>query len=111
MKGDGQGAAPAPNGGTVAPAEPKAGGGESAAAPTGGTAEEGKTIANQCMACHGQDLNGGAGAPTLHGVVDKLKPEGVAEVLKNGRGGMPPIGASWSDQQMSSMIEYLKTLK
>jgi mono/diheme cytochrome c family protein len=49
--------------------------------------------------------------PSLAGVVDKLKPEGVADVLKNGRGGMPPLGASWSDQQMSSMIEYLKTVK
>ncbi|MBN6188626.1 c-type cytochrome [Aneurinibacillus sp. BA2021] len=115
LKGDGKGGAA---GGAPAPAaeapKPEGGdankGGESAAAPTGGTAEEGKTMANQCLACHGQDLKGGMG-PSLVGVVDKLKPEGVAGVLKNGRGAMPPLGASWSDQQMSSMIEYLKTVK
>lgn len=120
LKGDGKGDA-AGGGGTSTPApateekKPEGGeadkGGASATAPTGGTAEEGKTMANsQCLSCHGQNLEGGIG-PSLAGVVDRLKPEGVVEVLKNGRGGMPPLGAGWSDQQMSSMIEYLKTVK
>ncbi|MED0891231.1 c-type cytochrome [Aneurinibacillus migulanus] len=118
MKGDGKGDA-AGGGGTSTPAteekKPEGGeadkGGASATAPTGGTAEEGKTMASsQCLSCHGQNLEGGIG-PSLAGVVDRLKPEGVVEVLKNGRGGMPPLGAGWSDQQMSSMIEYLTTVK
>jgi mono/diheme cytochrome c family protein len=115
LKGDGKGAASggdasAPAGDNKAAGGDANKGGESAAAPTGGTAEEGKALANQCLSCHGQDLKGGM-APSLAGVVDKLKPEGVVEVLKSGRGGMPPLGASWDDKQMSSMIEYLKTVK
>jgi mono/diheme cytochrome c family protein len=117
LKGDGKGAAPTSAAPVASTGEQKSAGTEAgktdtnaAVVPTGGNAEEGKTMANQCMACHGQELKGGMG-PDLHGVVDRLKPEGVAQVLKNGRGGMPPLGASWSDQQTSSMIEYLKTLK
>jgi mono/diheme cytochrome c family protein len=120
LKGDGKGAAPAsgepaapaatPAAATPADSAAKAPEGQQAAAPTGGTADEGKGMVNQCMACHGEGLKGGMG-PDLHGVVEKLKPEGVAAVLKNGRGGMPAIGASWTEQQTSSMIEYLKTLK
>ncbi|HJV44526.1 MAG TPA: cytochrome c [Bacillota bacterium] len=76
----------------------------------GVSAEAGKALSTQCLACHGQGLKGGVG-PTLVGVVDKLSPDGVKQVLKNGRNAMPALGASWSDDQMGSMVEYLKTLK
>ncbi|MED0671979.1 cytochrome c [Aneurinibacillus aneurinilyticus] len=79
----------------------------------GVSAEVGKGLSSQCLACHGADFKGGMGgvAPTLHGVVDKLKPEGVKEVLIKGRGGMPALGASWTPDQQDSMVEFLKTLK
>ncbi|WP_342664299.1 cytochrome c [Aneurinibacillus terranovensis] len=91
-----------------------------AAAPAGGTAAAGGAVSvaagqdlvnqNGCMGCHGQDLKGGAG-PNLHGVVDRLKPEGVKEVLTKGRNSMPPLAASWTDQQKDSVVAYLKSLK
>jgi cytochrome c550 len=76
----------------------------------GVSAEVGKGLSGQCIACHGADFKGGIG-PSLHGVVDKLKPEGVKEVLSKGRNSMPALGASWNDDQKDSMVEFLKTLK
>lgn len=83
---------------------------DSMASAQGVSAEAGKQLAGQCLACHGTDLNGGMG-PSLKGVVDRLGEDGVKTVLKSGRNAMPALGASWTDDQMGSMVEYLKTLK
>lgn len=80
------------------------------AAPQGVSAEAGKKMAGQCLACHGTDLSGGMG-PSLKGVIDKLGEEEFKNVLKNGRNTMPALGAAWTDDEMGSMIEYLKTVK
>ncbi|MBN6186540.1 cytochrome c [Aneurinibacillus sp. BA2021] len=95
---------------TVKGIDERPAGGEAA---QGVSAEVGKGLSGQCLACHGADFKGGMGgaAPSLHGVVDKLKPEGVKEVLTKGRGGMPPLGAAWTPDQQDSMVEFLKTLK
>ncbi|MED0676382.1 cytochrome c [Aneurinibacillus thermoaerophilus] len=82
-------------------------GGEAA---QGVSVEKGKGLSGQCVACHGADLKGGMG-PSLYGIVDKLKPEGVKDVLTKGRGSMPALGASWTEEQKDSMVEFLKTLK
>ena len=39
-----------------------------------------------CITCHGENLEG-ASAPTLHGT--GLSQEDIADILRNGRGGMP----------------------
>lgn len=80
------------------------------AAPTGVSAEVGKALAGQCLACHGADLTGGIG-PTLVGVIETMGEEDFIHVMKAGRGSMPALGAAWTDDQMGSMIEYLKTVK
>lgn len=80
------------------------------AAPQGVSVETGKKLAGQCLACHGTDLGGGMG-PTLKGVIDKMGEEEFKNVLKNGRNTMPALGAAWTDDEMGSMIEYLKTVK
>lgn len=80
------------------------------AAPQGVSAEAGKGLAGQCLACHGADLGGGIG-PSLKGIVDRLGEDEFKHVLKSGRNTMPALGASWTDDQMGSMIEYLKTVK
>ncbi|HLT57131.1 MAG TPA: cytochrome c, partial [Bacillota bacterium] len=59
------------------------------------TAEEGEVssdpeaiYANNCAACHGADLSGGAG-PELANIGSKYSPEELAEIIQNGIGTMP----------------------
>ncbi|RXT14709.1 cytochrome c [Ammoniphilus sp. CFH 90114] len=80
------------------------------ASATGVSAEAGKALAGQCLACHGADLTGGIG-PALVGVIDTLGEDEFIRVMKEGRGSMPALGAAWTEDQMGSMIEYLKTTK
>ncbi|WP_051330744.1 c-type cytochrome [Aneurinibacillus terranovensis] len=84
-------------------------GGQTAA--QGVSAEVGKGLTSACAACHGADLKGGLG-PNLHGVVGKLKEDGVMKILENGKGGMPAMAknSGWTTDQTKSVIAYLKTL-
>jgi cytochrome c550 len=43
-----------------------------------------------CIGCHGEQYQGGGNAPALTGVGDRLSKEEIADVVVNGRGGMPP---------------------
>ena len=76
----------------------------------GVSVETGKGLAGQCLACHGADLAGGIG-PSLIGSIDNLGEDEFKRILKEGQNAMPALGAAWSDDQMGSMIEYLKTVK
>lgn len=80
------------------------------AAPQGVSVETGKGLAGQCLACHGVDLGGGIG-PSLKGIIDNIGEEEFIHVLKEGKNTMPALGAGWTDDQMGSMIEYLKTIE
>jgi menaquinol-cytochrome c reductase cytochrome b/c subunit len=63
----------------------------------------------QCVACHGQDLNGNetAGIPSFHGIGDKFTKEQLAGIVTNGAGGgrMP----SFKDQLSAEEIDKLAT--
>lgn len=83
----------------------------------------------QCAACHGQDLGGGIG-PDLHGIGAGPKSENLQQLAADHpddwihlwidgtgpevqgleRGGMPPFGESLSDEEITTVVEYLKTL-
>lgn len=75
-------------------------------------ATAGKALTSQCIACHGADLKGGLG-PNLVGSVDRLKEQGVIDKLQKGGVTMPAIAKTqgWSDTQVKSIVEYIKTLK
>ena len=64
--------------------------------------------AANCASCHGVDATGQLG-PNLHGVVQRLGEQGVFGVVRNGRGGMPPV-SSINDARVWQVIGYLKTL-
>lgn len=49
-----------------------------------------KTYLQYCSGCHGPDRGGGAGPP-LFGAVIRSKAEQIPNVIRNGRGAMPPI--------------------
>ncbi len=83
-----------------------------------------------CQSCHGPDLEGVAGFPSLHGVKDGPisanllqlgtdRPNDWANLWIAGtdplvadleRGGMPVFGGPLSDEEIATVVEYLKTL-
>jgi putative heme-binding domain-containing protein len=64
--------------------------------------------AANCASCHGVDATGQLG-PNLHGVVERLGEQGVFGIIRNGRGGMPPI-SSINDARVWQVIAYVRTL-
>jgi menaquinol-cytochrome c reductase cytochrome b/c subunit len=62
-----------------------------------------------CIACHGDNLQGSAAAPSLVGT--GLKPEEIAKIAKNGKGNMPPGVFKGNDQQLKNLTEFIAGLK
>nr|WP_106784706.1 menaquinol-cytochrome c reductase cytochrome b/c subunit [Lysinibacillus timonensis] len=63
-----------------------------------------------CIGCHGGDLTGGSGgAPMLLG--NELTAEEAAEVIKNGRGGMPAGAFQGTDEELQILAEFIAGLK
>jgi cytochrome c oxidase subunit 2 len=76
-----------------------------------GTSELGEeTYAGACATCHGLDGQGGvaASAPRLAGSALVGDPDAVEEIVRNGRGQMPAVGAGWSERQMNAVNDYLE---
>jgi menaquinol-cytochrome c reductase cytochrome b/c subunit len=61
-----------------------------------------------CIACHGDSLQGGAGAPTLIGT--GLKPDQIAKIAKNGRGKMPAGIFKGTDAELKTLTEFISGL-
>lgn len=59
-----------------------------------------------CAGCHGGDASGGAG-PSLHGLTQTS--DELIAVIVGGRGSMPGFG-SFSDGELSALVEYLGDL-
>ncbi|HZG83100.1 MAG TPA: cytochrome c [Brevibacillus sp.] len=74
--------------------------GNGATAPSGGydaaTAEA--LYKNTCAGCHGQTLEGAVG-PNLQKIGGTLSKDQILEVLKNGKGQMPPGLAKGNDAE------------
>jgi len=66
-----------------------------------------QTYAGACAKCHGLGGEGDIG-PQLRGNSLLDDPDAIEEVVRNGRGEMPPIGKDWEDRQMDALTEYLK---
>jgi len=61
-----------------------------------------------CIACHGDNLQGGAGAPSLIGT--GLKADQIAKIAKNGRGKMPAGIFKGSDAELKTLTEFISGL-
>jgi menaquinol-cytochrome c reductase cytochrome b/c subunit len=90
-------------------------GGGSAAAPAeqadpGFKAGELWTAQQSCMGCHGKNMEGVA-APNLQKVGSKYDAGQIAEIIKNGKGGMPGGMFQGSDEDLKKLAEYLASLK
>lgn len=81
---------------------------EEASAQASGTSGLGKeTFAGACAKCHGLAGEGDIG-PRLQG--NRLLDDAAAieQVVREGRGKMPPVGKDWEDRQMRALTDYLK---
>lgn len=61
-----------------------------------------------CINCHGDSLQGGAGAPTLVGT--GLKADQIAKIAKNGQGKMPPGIFKGDDKQLKALSDFIAGL-
>lgn len=73
------------------------------------TSEGYKVLMDQgCLNCHGENLQGGAGAPALTGT--GLKAEEIANIAKNGRGKMPSGIFKGDEAQLKKLSEFISDL-
>jgi cytochrome c oxidase subunit II len=79
-----------------------------AAAQEEGSSDLGKmTFQNACAPCHGLRGQGLIG-PKLEGNALTADAKAIKQLLRNGRGKMPAVGAGWTDRQMKALTSYLK---
>ena len=74
------------------------------------------TFQTKCAMCHGQDGAGSAvgksmNVPDLRApVVQKLPDAELAQVISNGKGGMPPFKGSLSEDQIHALVKHIRSL-
>jgi cytochrome c oxidase subunit II len=78
---------------------------EAQEAGTSGLGEE--TYVGACAKCHGLAGEGDIG-PGLAGNVLLQDVSALENVIRNGRGAMPPVGKDWSDRQLDALTDYLE---
>jgi cytochrome c oxidase subunit II len=78
------------------------------AAQAQGTSELGEETWNGvCAKCHGPEGEGGV-ARRIAGSAVLSDPAAVEDIVRNGRGDMPPVGAGWSEEQIEALTTYLR---
>jgi len=71
------------------------------------TATLGKqTYVNQCASCHGENMEGGSGFPSLIDIAVRSDAAQVAEIVRSGRGRMPAFSAL-SAEAMNAVVQYI----
>ncbi len=75
--------------------------------PKGVTALGKQTFRGVCAKCHGFRGEGLIGPPITPAAVENV--EGLETLIREGRGAMPAVGRGWEDNQLTALIEYLKS--
>jgi cytochrome c oxidase subunit II len=65
-----------------------------------------ETFRGACAKCHGLSGEGDIG-PRLAGNELLDDPRALEQVVRNGRGEMPPVGLDWEERQMQALLDYL----
>jgi quinoprotein glucose dehydrogenase len=65
-----------------------------------------KTYLNQCAACHGENMSGGSGFPSLVGIATRRTPAQIAAIIRNGSGRMPGY-SSLPPQTLAQLVQYI----
>ena len=61
-----------------------------------------------CATCHGMQGEGGYG-PALSSSALITQKSSLEQIVRNGRNKMPPVGDSWTDEQVNALLKYAKT--
>jgi cytochrome c oxidase subunit II len=61
-----------------------------------------------CATCHGMQGQGAYG-PNLSTNPLLVQPSGLASIVRNGFGTMPPVGEGWSHAQITALVQYAKS--
>jgi cytochrome c oxidase subunit 2 len=61
-----------------------------------------------CATCHGMQGEGAYG-PNISTNPLLVQPSGLAPIVRNGFGTMPPVGEGWSDAQIKALVQYAKS--
>jgi mono/diheme cytochrome c family protein len=79
-------------------------------------AADSATYRTKCATCHGPDGSGSAVGKTMN-VPDLRSPEvqktsdaQLAQIISEGKGGMPPFKSSLNEDQIHSMVSYVRSL-
>jgi cytochrome c oxidase subunit 2 len=73
------------------------------------TAELGRTEwQGVCATCHGLQGQGGYG-PALANNIILTQKSALESIVRNGRNKMPPVGDTWTEEQMRALVQYTKT--
>ena len=84
--------------------------------PGPGSAASSATFRTKCAMCHGQDGTGSEvgksmNVPDLRSqAVQKLSDAELAQIISNGKGGMPSFKSSLSEDQIHSLVAYIRSL-
>jgi mono/diheme cytochrome c family protein len=75
------------------------------------------TFRTKCAMCHGPDGSGSAVGKSMN-VPDLRSPEvqkvpdaQLAQIISDGKGGMPPFKGSLSEDQVHSLVAYVRSLR
>jgi cytochrome c oxidase subunit II len=60
-----------------------------------------------CSKCHNVDGPQLIG-PSLRGNTLLAEREGLAQLVRNGRNKMPPVGRGWTDEQIAALVQYTR---
>jgi cytochrome c oxidase subunit 2 len=63
-------------------------------------------FAGVCSKCHGEKGQGLIGPGLSSSTVSNAS--AVEDIVRNGRGKMPAVGAGWDDRQVKALTDYLK---
>jgi mono/diheme cytochrome c family protein len=75
------------------------------------------TYRTKCATCHGPDGSGSVVGKTMN-IPDLRSPEvqktsdaQLAQIISEGKGGMPPFKSSLNEDQIHAMVSYVRSLR
>jgi mono/diheme cytochrome c family protein len=74
------------------------------------------TYKTNCISCHAADGHGSAVGKSLHAPdfhasqIQQQSDIQLTDVIKNGKGNMPPFGGSLNQSQITAVVKYIRTL-
>ena len=84
--------------------------------PAPDSAASGATFRTKCAMCHGQDGGGSEVGKSMHvpdlrsQAVQKQSDSELAQIISNGKGGMPAFKDSLSEDQIHALVTHIRTL-